>query len=67
MRINGTAPVENTSQRLARPLAKFVQHGGLMNARYRTEGRTGLGTRRFAPDIFQSVVIERNAGPAALL
>src|SRR4051812_31772722 len=67
MRIDSAAPVENTGQRLARPLAKFVQHGGLMNARYRAERRTALGTRRFASQIFRRVVNERNAGPAALL
>jgi len=38
-----------------------------MNARNCAEWRTALRPRRFAPDIVQSVLIERNAGPATLL
>ena len=67
MRIERSAPIENSGQRFPRPLAKVVEHGGLMNARNCAEWRAALRPRRFATDIVQSVLIERNAGPATLL
>ena len=66
-RIELAAPIENSGQRFPRPLAKIVEHGGLMNARNGAEWRAALGTRRFAPDVVQRVLFERNARPPALL
>jgi len=67
MRIDRSAPIENSGKCFLRPLAKVVEHSGLMNARNCTEWRAALRPRRFAPDIVQRVLIERNAGSATLL
>jgi hypothetical protein len=67
MRIERSAPIENFGKRFPRPLAKVVDHGSLMNARNCAEWRAALRPRRFAPDIVQSVLIDRNAWLVALL
>ena len=61
------APIQDSRQRFARPLAKLVEHSGLMNARNCTERRTALGASRLTPDIVHCVPIERNARPPTLL
>jgi len=51
MRIKRAAPVENSGKRFSRPLAKVVEHGGLMNARNCAEWRAAFRCCCFALDI----------------